>query len=258
MATKAGGPPSRGGFGREDAAGIREAWAAGIVPECPQCQVALDPTSVPPRRDVAYVRDRVVLVCRSCGRSAAVERRLRGASPPARPSLPLPLPLPLVGWREWIGLPDHSPTRLKVKVDTGARTSALHAENIEPLRREGTPWLRFTVLPRQRTRAGAFRVEALQVDERSVRSSSGSEEERPVVRLRLALGTTDFTTEVTLTRRDQMGFRMLLGRTALQNRFLVHPGASYLNGAPHDGAPAEEDGSPPFSSPSPLSPPPRT
>jgi hypothetical protein len=253
MATKAGGPPPGGGFGRQDAAAIRAAWAAGVLPECPGCRVALDPTPVPPRRDVAYVRDRVVLVCRSCGRSAAVERRLRGTPLPAVPAPPLPL----VGWREWVRMPDHSPGWLKVKVDTGARTSALHVEDVALFRREGTGWLRFTVLPRQRTHLGAFQVEAVQVDERNVRSSSGSSEERPVVRLRLALGATDFSTEVTLTRRDQMGFRMLLGRTALRNRFLVHPAASYLQGTPTEEAPRKEDGPAPSSSTPPLSPPPR-
>lgn len=155
-------------------------------------------------------------------------------------------------------MPDHSPISLKVKVDTGARTSALHAEDVESLRREGAHWLRFTVLPRQRTRTGAFQVEVPQVDERRIRSSSGSSEERPVVRLRLTLGATDFSTEVTLTRRDQMGFRMLLGRTALRNRFLVHPADSYLQGTPTEGAPLEPDDDAPSFSPSPLSHPPRT
>jgi hypothetical protein len=247
MATKAGGTPGRGSFGREEAAGIRQAWAAGMAPECPRCRVVLDPTPVPPRSDVAYVRDRFILVCRSCGRSAAVERRHRGA-----PSSPLPL----VGWREWIRVPAGAATALKVKVDTGARTSALHAEGLEPFEREGEPWIRFSVLPRQRSLVGAFDVEAPKVDQRRVRSSSGSAEERPVVRLRLAMGATIFSTEVTLTRRDLMGFRMLLGRTALRNRFLVNPAASFLQGVPCADAPPDGDGPGPTSAPFP--PPPRT
>ncbi|TVP47483.1 MAG: ATP-dependent zinc protease [Gemmatimonadales bacterium] len=165
-----------------------------------------------------------MLVCRSCGGSAAVERRDRKPPSPA---------LPVVGWREWVSLADHAAISLKAKVDTGARTSALHVEELENVQRDGQPWLRFLVLPRQRSRSSAFRVEAPLVDERAVRSSSGASEERPVVSLRIGLGPVTFPAEVTLTRRDQMGFRMLLGRTALRDRFLVNPATSYLQPNPH-------------------------
>lgn len=137
---------------------------------------------------------------------------------------------PIIGWREWVRLPGHTNRPIKVKVDTGARSSALHAEELEPFERDGRRFLRFTLFPEQRTRRDPIRMEALLLDRRTVRSSSGEEEERPVVELPLELGGTQFSVEVTLTRRDRMGFRMLLGRTAVRGHFLVDPSRSYLQG----------------------------
>ncbi|CAN5649284.1 hypothetical protein BH23GEM11_BH23GEM11_13330 [soil metagenome] len=224
MAETANDPPRHHGFRREEAARVRNSWRTVEAVVCPRCDIVLDPSPVPPRDDVSYVRDRVILVCRSCGGSTAVERRDRKAPPPPA--------LPVVGWREWVSLADHAGPRLKAKVDTGARTSALHVEDMQSFDREGQPWLGFLVLPKQRSRSSAFRVEAPLVDERSVRSSSGRAEERPVVMLRITLGATVFPAEVTLTRRDRMGFRMLLGRTALRDRFLVDSATSYLHPLP--------------------------
>ncbi len=138
--------------------------------------------------------------------------------------------LPLVGWREWVRLAGTANAPIKAKIDTGARSSALHALELEPVSREGVRYLRFTIFPAQRSEEGAFRMEAPLVDRRAVRSSSGVAETRPVVRVELELGGTNFPVEVTLTRRDRMGFRMLLGRTALRGRFMVDPGRSFLQG----------------------------
>lgn len=135
-----------------------------------------------------------------------------------------------MGWREWVRLPGHPDRPIKVKVDTGARSSALHAEELEPFERDGQRYLRFTIFPEQRTRRDPIRMEAPLLDRRTVRSSSGEEEERPVVELDLELGGTRFPVEVTLTRRDRMGFRMLLGRTAVRGQFLVDPSRSYVQG----------------------------
>jgi hypothetical protein len=226
---------ARGGaFGREDAAVIRGAWSRGEPPRCPTCDVVLDPAPVPPRGDVAYVRSRVLLLCRTCRRSVSVERRDRrpGAGSPATEGRGVPPGLPRVGWREWVTLGPGPVGPVRAKVDTGARTSALHAENLEPFDRDGSRWIRFTLLPFQRSREGAVVLEAPLVDRRRVRSSSGVQEERPVVRLPLHLGTHVVEAEVTLTRRDLMGFRMLIGRTALRGRFLVDPSASFLQGTP--------------------------
>ena len=121
-----------------------------------------------------------------------------------------------VGWREWVGLPDLRVDAIKAKIDTGARTSALHAYNIEPFRRGGALWLRFELHPMQRSEAMKVICEARAVDERTVRNSGGGVERRYIIRTLLKLGEKSWPIELALANRDQMGFRMLLGRTALQ------------------------------------------
>ncbi|TVP55971.1 MAG: ATP-dependent zinc protease [Gemmatimonadales bacterium] len=137
-------------------------------------------------------------------------------------------PLPLVGWREWVALPDLGLEGIKAKVDTGARTSSLHATDLRVARRDDRDVVEFTVYPHQRSRADPIRVTAPLVDERDVRSSSGESQRRPVIVTPIQIGESTFPVEFTLTRRDRMGFRMLIGRTALHRRFLVDVGRSYL------------------------------
>jgi hypothetical protein len=115
-------------------------------------------------------------------------------------------------------------------VDSGARSSALHAFDVEPFERGGESWVRFRVHPEQRDAATVVVSEAPLVGERRVRSSSGKVTRRPVIRCRLEIGSTSWPIEITLVRRDVMGFRMLLGRRALSRRALVDPGRSYLTG----------------------------
>lgn len=129
-------------------------------------------------------------------------------------------------------MPDWSVPYIKAKVDTGARTSSLHAFALERFDRDGDVWVRFEVHPWQRSAASGVRAEARVVDERIVKSSSGDGELRPVVSTVVGIAGVDTTIELTLARRDQMGFRMLLGRQALRRRFLVDPGRSYLGGRP--------------------------
>lgn len=141
----------------------------------------------------------------------------------------------VVGWREWIHLPDLIEEGwIKAKVDTGARTSALHAWDLEHFDRDGTPWVRFSVHPNQHDDVHIVQAEARLVEEREIRSSNGEVEQRPVVETTLALGGQRYPIELTLTKRDQMGFRMLLGRTAMAQHLVVDPGVSYLlGGDPH-------------------------
>lgn len=136
----------------------------------------------------------------------------------------------LTGWREWVSLPDAGVDWIKAKIDTGARTSSLHAFDVVEFTREDEPWVRFRVNPWQDTNADAVIVEYPISDRRRVRSSSGHTEERLVVILAIRLVGRVFTSEVTLTNRDEMGFRMLIGREALRRRFIIDPARSFLGG----------------------------
>jgi hypothetical protein len=138
----------------------------------------------------------------------------------------------LVGWREWVGLPGVGVEWLKAKIDTGARTSSLHAFDLEELERDGRPWVRFQIHPWQRSSADAVVVEVPVHDRRLVRSSSGHAQDRVVVLLDLRLLDRVVQAEVTLTRRDEMGFRMLVGREVLQQGYVVDVSTSYRGGRP--------------------------
>jgi hypothetical protein len=134
------------------------------------------------------------------------------------------------GWREWVQLPDVGVPWIKAKLDTGARTSAIHAYHIEPFQRDDANWVRFRVRPWQESTEDETIVECPVHDVRSIRSSSGHVQERYVVKMRLVMLGRRVTAEVTLTNRDQMGFRMLIGRQALRRGFAVDAGKSFLGG----------------------------
>ena len=141
-----------------------------------------------------------------------------------------------VGWREWLSLPELGLTHIKAKIDTGARTSALHAFHLEPFQRKSTKMLRFGIHPLQRNTSVEIFCEAEIIDYRFVTDSGGHKEKRFVICTELALGEHRWPIELTLTNRDTMRFRMLLGRTAMQDRLLVLPDQSFLLGnrsAPH-------------------------
>lgn len=136
------------------------------------------------------------------------------------------------GWREWVGLPAWGVGSVKAKLDTGARSSALHTFDTEEFERDGAAWVRFAVHPWQRSDDDAVTVEWPVHDRRVVRSSTGHAQERIVVLAPIDLLGRTVTTEITLTRRDEMGFRMLVGREALRQGFLVDAARSYLGGRP--------------------------
>jgi hypothetical protein len=129
-------------------------------------------------------------------------------------------------------MPDLEIDAIKAKIDTGARSSALHAINIERFRRGGRDMVRFDVHPHQRDTAGTVLAEAELVDERNVRSSTGQVEFRPVVLIAVKIRGRQWITEFTLTSRYEMGFRVLLGRRALRGRFLVDTDRSFVAGQP--------------------------
>ena len=141
-------------------------------------------------------------------------------------------PLNPIGWREWLQLPDLGVDWLKAKVDTGARSSSLHALDVEEFERDGERWVRFAIHPQQRSAATTVTAEAPLLESRAVKSSNGTSEVRPVIQTRVRLGGVERLIEVTLTRRDDMGFRMLLGREALRGAFAVEPDRSFVTGRP--------------------------
>ncbi len=139
--------------------------------------------------------------------------------------------LPTLGWREWVGLPDLGIAAMRAKVDTGARTSTLHADDIVPFADDRGERVRFRVFLGRRHRK-AVDCEAPLVGRRAIRNSGGESEERCVIASTVVVGERSWPIELTLTRRDSMSFRMLVGRTAIRGRYRVDPGSSYRMGKP--------------------------
>ncbi|MEQ8852024.1 MULTISPECIES: ATP-dependent zinc protease [Gimesia] len=138
----------------------------------------------------------------------------------------------VIGWREWISLPDLGIGLIKAKVDTGARSSSLHAYDLHRFERDQEEWIRFKVHPVQRRTHEVVEAEARIFEYRSVRSSSGKATMRPVIVTNIELLGFNWPVELTLANRDEMGFRMLLGREAFRQRFFVDAGKSYYGGKP--------------------------
>ncbi len=144
--------------------------------------------------------------------------------------LSLDLQKDVIGWREWVSLPDLAIDHIKAKVDTGAKTSALHAFYVEPFERDDMAWVRFGVHPLQAPSDLVIDCEAPVKEVRRVTDSGGHAEMRPVIETTMMIRGEKRVIELTLTDRENMMFRMLLGRSALKRRFVVDSGKSFLLG----------------------------
>jgi hypothetical protein len=135
-----------------------------------------------------------------------------------------------IGWREWVALPDLGLQELKAKVDTGARSSSLHAEHIETFDEAGRERVRFTA------HGGMVCVADIH-DTRTVTSSTGHRQHRYFIRTRLVIGSESWLIDLSLSNRKRMKFGMLLGREAMRGRLIVHPDQSFLLGRPQRHTP---------------------
>lgn len=139
-----------------------------------------------------------------------------------------------IGWREWVSLPELGIEHIKAKIDTGARTSALHAFSVRAVTKQGKKLVRFRLHPYQRRDDIVIECVAPVLDRRWVTDSGGHREQRYVIESNVKLGEQVWPIELTLTNRESMKFRMLLGRTAMKGKVIVNPGRSYLIGKKPD------------------------
>ena len=147
-------------------------------------------------------------------------------------SHPEPSERTVVGWREWVSLPQAGLDWVKAKIDTGARSSSIHAFDLEVVEVDGQEQVRFSIHPWQKSDDDHVELTLPVLDRREVRSSNGATEQRYAVAMDVTLAGRTITTVMTLSNRDEMGFRMLIGREALERGFLVDSALSYAGGKP--------------------------
>lgn len=140
---------------------------------------------------------------------------------------------PVIGWREWVSLPDLGISRIKAKIDTGARTSALHAFSLKPFVEDGQQKILFDIHPMQHNTDKVISCVSNVVDKRLVTDSGGHSEERYVIQTPITIAGQTWSIEITLTERENMLFRMLLGRSALRKHFIVNPARSFVTTKAH-------------------------
>ena len=133
-----------------------------------------------------------------------------------------------IGWREWVSLPEVKIAAIKAKIDSGARTSCLHTAEYDIFQKNGVDWVRFTVNPIKRHNKVETHAEVEVTYYRIVRDSGGHEEKRPFIKTTLHIGNQTWPIEISLSNRENMKFRMLLGRTAMAQRAVIDCSKSYL------------------------------
>lgn len=136
----------------------------------------------------------------------------------------------IVGWKEWIALPELGIPAIKAKIDTGAKTSSIHAYDIEHIKKKSKDFVRFTLHPLSRDKTITQQCELPVLDKRFIKSSSGDREKRPVIRTKIHIDGCEWDIELNLTNRDYMGFRMLIGREALEKKALINPAIGFIHG----------------------------
>ncbi|WP_372777348.1 ATP-dependent zinc protease [Litorivivens sp.] len=146
----------------------------------------------------------------------------------------------IIGWREWVELPELSLGKIKAKIDTGARSSSIHAYDIEEFTRNNETWVRFTIHPDQHSDERVVGCEARVKDYRSITDSGGHKSMRYIVETEFRIGNDSFLAELSLFNRSSMLFRMLIGRTALKGRYVVDPARSYCLSTPPEVTTSEE------------------
>lgn len=136
--------------------------------------------------------------------------------------------LTIVGWRERVSLPDLGIHKINAKIDSGAKTSSLYAKDLNFYQKDGKQYVRFSIQPSKASESGHKTASAEVLEYRRIKSSNGQVERRPVIVTKIKFQKQEWLAEVTLTSRENMKYPMLLGRQAMNNRFLINPGRSYL------------------------------